>query len=763
MRTSRLSQALGACLGAVLANPSMSARAATPGPEADATTRLPIVPVVASEAEDRPPARLGVEVVIDRQRLDAANTVTTADALRYAPNLTIRSRYIGDRNAIIGGRAAGTLQSARSLVYADGLLLSDFLDSGYANPPRWDLVGVGEIDRVEVLYGPYSARYPGNSLGTTVIVHTRMPRGLETSARAQAFVQDFSDAYGTDRDFNGHALSAGIGNGNGDGRWGWRLALDRIDNRSQPMQYVIARPGGDADAVVVVEGATADRNPDGSPRLVVGRSSLDHTRQNLAKFVLGYAPTDALSARLTVADWRNDSDTRAETLLHDRHGAPVYDGTIDVGGRPYRISDGAFSPRRSREEHRLFGLELGGRIGVGWRWDATASRYDFGTSRDREASGPPPLAATGGPGSIVDADGSGWQTADLRATGPLGSTHQLDMGLHADRYVLDTRVHDADDWRGARGALVRTFGGRSRTEAAYLQDEWNFATNWTATFGLRAERWRAYRGRRADAGTELAYPSRSRSALSPKAALAWTFADAWQVRASLGRAVRFPTVGELFQGSISAGAIVNGNPDLEPERDLAMDLSLEHAIERGRWRVSLFHHDLRDSLYTQTDVSVTPTVTNVQNIGRVRLAGIDAEFECRDVGIDGLDVYASIAFNHSRTLEDRQFPAAEGRDFPRMPRTRASVQVDWRFADGWDASLGGRHSGRQYGTLDNRDFVDTFGAVSSYTVFDAKLRFQPAPGWSASLGVDNLTDERYWVYHPWPGRTWYAELRWDGA
>jgi iron complex outermembrane receptor protein len=514
---------------------------------------------------------------------------------------------------------------------------------------------------------------------------------------------------------------------------------------------------------VVVEGATADRNPDGSPRLVVGRSSLDHKRQNLAKFVLGFAPTDALSARLTLADWRNDSDIHAETLLHDGDGAPVYDATIDVGGRTHRISNGAFSPRRSREEHRLLGLELGGRIGAGWHWDATASRYDFATSRDREATLPPPQAATGGPGTIADADGSGWQTADLRATGPLGTTHQLDMGLHADRYVLDTRVHDAGDWRGAPAALARAFGGRSRTDAAYVQDEWTFATDWTATLGLRAERWRAYQGRRADAGTELAYPSRSRNALSPKAALAWTFADAWQVRASLGRAVRFPTVGELFQGSISAGAIVNGNPDLEPERDLAMDLSLEHAIERGRWRVSLFHHDLRDSLYTQTDVSVTPTVTNVQNIGRGRLAGIDAEFERRDVGIDGLDVYASIAFNRSRTLEDRQFPAAEGRDFPRMPRTRASVQVDWRFADGWNASLGGRHSGRQYGTLDNRDFVDTFGAVSSYTVFDAKLRFRPAPEWTASLGVDNLTDERYWVYHPWPGRTWYAELRWNSG
>ena len=32
---------------------------------------------------------------------------------------------------------------------------------------------------------------------------------------------------------------------------------------------------------------------------------------------------------------------------------------------------------------------------------------------------------------------------------------------------------------------------------------------------------------------------------------------------------------------------------------------------------------------------------------------------------------------------------------------------------------------------------------------------------SAALGVDNLTDEHYWVYHPYAGRTWFGELRWE--
>src|SRR4029079_7375336 len=37
--------------------------------------------------------------------LRTQNLVNPEDALRYVPNLTIRKRYIGDRNALIGGGA----------------------------------------------------------------------------------------------------------------------------------------------------------------------------------------------------------------------------------------------------------------------------------------------------------------------------------------------------------------------------------------------------------------------------------------------------------------------------------------------------------------------------------------------------------------------------------------------------------------------------------------------------------------------------------
>ena len=67
--------------------------------------------------------------------------------------------------------------------------------------------------------------------------------------------------------------------------------------------------------------------------------------------------------------------------------------------------------------------------------------------------------------------------------------------------------------------------------------------------------------------------------------------------ASLGRAIRFPTVSELYQGSISTNVIVNNDPNLKPERSTTSELSLLHPIALGSLRATIFHERTRDALY----------------------------------------------------------------------------------------------------------------------------------------------------------------------
>lgn len=55
--------------------------------------------------------------------IESTNVINTEDAVKYLPSIQIRKRFIGDRNAILSSRNAGTIDSARSLVYADNVLV----------------------------------------------------------------------------------------------------------------------------------------------------------------------------------------------------------------------------------------------------------------------------------------------------------------------------------------------------------------------------------------------------------------------------------------------------------------------------------------------------------------------------------------------------------------------------------------------------------------------------------------------------------------
>src|SRR5437868_252529 len=134
---------------------------------------------------------------ISREQIEESiNATDSEDALKYFPSLLVRKRYIGDYNhAVLSSRASGTGNSARSAVYADGILLSNFLGNGVGGltfPPRWGLVTPEAIERVDVMYGPFSAAYPGNSVGAVVDYVTRMPTKFEANAKVGYTQQPFS-------------------------------------------------------------------------------------------------------------------------------------------------------------------------------------------------------------------------------------------------------------------------------------------------------------------------------------------------------------------------------------------------------------------------------------------------------------------------------------------------------------------------------------------------------------------------------------------
>jgi iron complex outermembrane receptor protein len=130
---------------------------------------------------------------VSKASIDAPTIATTInarnveDTLKYLPSLVVRKRHIGDSQAPLATRTSGLGASARSLIYADGAILSALIGNNNTTAsPRWNLVSTEEIARIDVIYGPFSAAYPGNSIGAVVNITTRLPDAFEGTLTLRA-------------------------------------------------------------------------------------------------------------------------------------------------------------------------------------------------------------------------------------------------------------------------------------------------------------------------------------------------------------------------------------------------------------------------------------------------------------------------------------------------------------------------------------------------------------------------------------------------
>ena len=695
------------------------------------------------------------------------NATDAEDALKYLPSLLVRKRYIGDYNhAVLSTRASGTGNSARSAVYADGILLSNYLGNGATFAPRWGMVTPSEIERVDVLYGPFSAAYGGNSVGAVVDYVTRMPRRFEAHARLTLAHQPFR-IYNTRERFDGRQGSISLGNRQG--AWSWFIDLSRNDSEGQPQTFVTRLPGagtvtGNPDTVT---GAVPGQDRGYRDWLILGTGTQYHTVQDHLKAKLAYDFSPTVRATYVLGVWQNASEGRPDSYLRNSAGQPVYSGPVTIEGRTYALGQTDFNASSEDLRHLMHGLSVKSNTKGRFDWEIAASLYDYEEDTLRAATVALPGALGGGAGRLVDGSGTGWNTLSARLVwrphGPDGS-HIAEFGYQREAYKLASGEYATADWiQGAQGGRNIAFGGRTRTQAVYGQDTWRFAPSWKAVLGLRLERWEASEGRTANATATVAHPERRATHASPKAALAWQATQDWVIKASFGRAVRMPTVSELYQGGVTgAGVLVNNDPNLEPERSITGELTAERRLDSGALRLTAFGERTRDALYSQTNVLVTPNVTNVQNVGRIDTEGVELAFSANDLALQGFDLSASLTWADSRIERNDKFPASVGKRQPRIPEWRATAVASYRLTDRLALSLAGRYSGAQFSTLDNSDPNGfAYQGASPYFTADLRATYRLSPQWSLAVGVDNLNNYHYWNFHPYPQRTWLAELKFD--
>jgi iron complex outermembrane receptor protein len=702
------------------------------------------------------------EGITGQQVRDTINATDAEDALKYLPSLLVRKRYIGDYDhAVLATRASGTGNSARSLVYADGILLSNLLGNGAGFTPRWGLVSPEEIERVDVLYGPFSAAYPGNSVGAVVDYVTRMPSRFEAHAKLGYSVEDF-DLYRSRDRFDARSASASFGQ-----RWdrlsAW-LSFSRLDANQHPVSYAtVLQSTGTAGSATPVTGAVPGLNPREQPWFLLGTTTATQTVQDQAKLKLAFDFNENLRLSYVLGQWRNDAFRDADSWLRDADGGTVYSGPVLIDGKRYVITPTAIAQQRADLSHRIQGLSLRRSGADDWDFALSASRYDYLRDRVRSPTVALPAAEVGGDGRIADSEGTGWTTFSATSTWHASARHELEGGVQADRYELQTLVSNTSNWiEGAPGARFSAFGGSATLHSAFVQDTFHWSPRWTSVLGLRAERWHAFDGLLANASTVKYFGERHESTLSPKLAIEFAYARDTSFKASIGRAVRFPTVSELYQGSLVAGSVVNNDPDLKPERSVTSELSWVKNFEDARLRITYFHERTLDALYSQTNVTVTPNVTNIQNVDAIRTQGLEISADRTGLWWPEFDLSGSLTFADSVITANDKFPASVGKHQPRVPRWRANLVGTWHPGEHWRVTGALRYSGEQFNTLDNGDSNgEAWTGTSRFLVLDARVRYAHDEHWSAAVGVDNLGNRTYWNFHPYNQRNWNVEARYD--
>lgn len=132
-RPSRLHAIALACLaGPTLAQTTETVETTEPARSAG------IVTIAAARTGTLPTSIPATLEGVEAKTIDATiNATDSADALKYLPSLLVRKRCIGDYDhAVLSARASGTGDSARSLAYADGSLLSSLLGNGASFTPH---------------------------------------------------------------------------------------------------------------------------------------------------------------------------------------------------------------------------------------------------------------------------------------------------------------------------------------------------------------------------------------------------------------------------------------------------------------------------------------------------------------------------------------------------------------------------------------------------------------------------------------------------
>lgn len=591
----------------------------------------------------------------------------------------------------------GMPNASQSLVLLDGQPMNN-----YEGNIHWWAIPVQNIDRVEVVRGPFSSLYGSGAMGGVVNIITKpVVSPLEVTYGYGSFKSQLLSA--------GHAWSIGD--------FTYSISARALEMEDPDQTSTTGRAGAGT-----IELPTAD----GGVTYLQG-----YTRQKTTSDALSFGltwdmtPDSSLDLKYTHANLKFDPE-EMQTFGGDRLSTSYREHATNTYIAAYRNAE-------------LENVEILFNAGL------THNYKDiFIWNNDSNPSTRP----------------NSHYSAGLQSNLTLGS-HVLSLGTDWKQgrvsSVDESTLPTPDDDQVTKGSL--------RTIGLFVQDQWGITEKVTLYTGARYDYWRAYDAATNSSalGYPVEVSNNSESHVSPKVSLVYRPDSLTSIRASAGEAFRGPTLWEAFKYSRGRRGTSLPNPNLEPETIRSYEAGISRNLfTYFDFGFTYFVNHFDDMIYSVD----TPDLDGdgdedylFENVGKAKSRGYEATIGFKASEDLRLFFNYTKTFTRIRDVDDPALAAQlEGRQFTDIPEDLYNVGMEYDNGPIF-SSLIVRFVGDSFRNDDNSDTINNrIDGNDPYSVVDLSLGYR-IKHLEVTASVNNAFDSEYWeTYDLNPGRTYFLTV-----
>lgn len=618
--------------------------------------------------------------------------------------------YVG-RLSGIGSTTSQTVMrgvnAANSVaVLVDGVQVND----SYNGSVTWSAIPVDMVKRVEVLRGPASVLYGGNALAGVINIITKDVDKTSVNLKL---------SYGSNNTQNHSLYVAG-------------KASDKLDfnvnYEKKKTDGYITDPVLSSKAVFGAETTTTNT---GAKRWIIGNKGKRQWDENTVGVGFKYHFDESKSLALDFTKNEYEYSYSAPTSYFG-------DDIIKKAGTYFSTP----GEKASNKYNMTYNdSENGWKAVVGY--SDQYKQHDTSISKATDSSKPNTRFSF-----------------DLQKNQTISANNNAVFGLNYRKDEMDATVYKlADKFNSdSKIAVDSMASGTNKSFSAYVMDEHKFSERWTATAGLRYDKWSTDGRILLPNKTEaINYDESTYDNWSPSLSVMYKPEADSSVYLSWGKAFEAPSLYRMYSSSYSSNVYNIANPNLKPQKAETFELGYKKDLNnKSAIGVSVYDTKYKGLLYKNSlGVVDGMNATCYQNAGEAEAKGFELEL---NHNFD--DKWSAfLNYTYQNPVIKKALKATEKDKYvTAIPREVFRAGVTYSD-DKWSGLLTGEYISKRFSKTDNSDTVNgVYGSYDPYFIMNMDISYSFNKNYTLTASVNNILDRDFFNYYYQPGRTYSVEL-----